>query len=138
MFHVSTLIPFTEGCAQQLERKRHLGNDIVVIVFQDGCGDTYLPSTITTHFQHILAVVQVEDGTGINGVPARYRVQFARKDGVPAHAPVLPGPPVFEEGSAFREFLLQKCTHSFPEYSSQVRCSLTEASSQWLMASAHH
>ena len=37
MFHVSTLLPFKEkGDNQQLERKRHIGNDIVAIVFQVG------------------------------------------------------------------------------------------------------
>ena len=34
MFHVSTLLPFTENDSQQLQRKRHIGNDIVAIVFQ--------------------------------------------------------------------------------------------------------
>lgn len=34
MFHVSTLLPFTPGDAQQLQRKRHIGNDIVAIIFQ--------------------------------------------------------------------------------------------------------
>lgn len=34
MFHVSTLLPFTTGDSQQLQRKRHIGNDIVAIVFQ--------------------------------------------------------------------------------------------------------
>ena len=36
MFHVATYIPFTPEDRQQVERKRHLGNDIVVIVFKDG------------------------------------------------------------------------------------------------------
>ncbi|KJE90553.1 hypothetical protein CAOG_08551 [Capsaspora owczarzaki ATCC 30864] len=35
MFHVSTLLPFAEGDKQQLERKRHIGNDICAIVFED-------------------------------------------------------------------------------------------------------
>ena len=34
MFHVSTLLPFTETDRQQLQRKRHVGNDIVAVVFQ--------------------------------------------------------------------------------------------------------
>lgn len=29
MFHVSTLLPFTEGDPQQLQRKRHIGNNII-------------------------------------------------------------------------------------------------------------
>jgi len=123
MYHVSTMLPYTEGCEQQLERKRHLGNDIVVIVFQDGLGETYVPETIRTHFQHILAVVQAEK-------PARgstrfrfvtqfaaiwticdvfvCRVQFARKDGVPSYGPALPHPATFESGEGFRQFLLSK------------------------------
>lgn len=34
MFHVSTLLPYTVGDLQQLQRKRHIGNDIVAIIFQ--------------------------------------------------------------------------------------------------------
>lgn len=33
-FHVSTMLPFTPNNRQQLLRKRHIGNDIVTIVFQ--------------------------------------------------------------------------------------------------------
>lgn len=36
MFHVSTLLKFTAGDEQQVERKRYLGNDVVVIIFRDG------------------------------------------------------------------------------------------------------
>lgn len=34
MFHVSTLLPFTPSNPQQLCRKRHIGNDMVTIIFQ--------------------------------------------------------------------------------------------------------
>lgn len=34
MFHVSTLLPFTPTNRKQLLRKRHIGNDIVTIIFQ--------------------------------------------------------------------------------------------------------
>lgn len=34
MFHVSTMLPFTPNNRQQLLRKRHIGNDIVTVVFQ--------------------------------------------------------------------------------------------------------
>ena len=36
MFHVSTLIPYYPKDEQQVERKRHIGNDIVVIIFKEG------------------------------------------------------------------------------------------------------
>lgn len=35
MFHVSTKLPFQPDDEQKVERKRHLGNDICVIVFND-------------------------------------------------------------------------------------------------------
>lgn len=51
MFHVSTLLPFFPLDAQQIERKRHLGNDIVLIIFMDG--DTpFDPSCISSDFNH--------------------------------------------------------------------------------------
>ena len=35
MYHVATLVPFSETDPQQLHRKRHINNDIVFIVFQE-------------------------------------------------------------------------------------------------------
>lgn len=50
MFHVSTLLPYSAVDAQQLERKRHIGNDIVTIVFQDEPGIRWSPMTISSQF----------------------------------------------------------------------------------------
>lgn len=33
MFHVSTMLPFTPNNKQQLARKRHIGNDMVLSIF---------------------------------------------------------------------------------------------------------
>lgn len=56
MFHVSTCLPHVSGDDQQLEKKRHIGNDVVVIVFQDG--DTPIaPSTIKSYFNHVFIIV---------------------------------------------------------------------------------
>ncbi|KAL3312059.1 GTPase-activating Rap/Ran-GAP domain-like protein 3, partial [Cichlidogyrus casuarinus] len=35
MFHVSTMLPHSGQSTQQIERKRHIGNDIVNIIFLD-------------------------------------------------------------------------------------------------------
>jgi RAP1 GTPase activating protein 1 len=37
MFHTATMLPFEEGedMIQQISRKRHLGNDIVIVLFQE-------------------------------------------------------------------------------------------------------
>ncbi|KAI3381224.1 hypothetical protein SNEBB_002701 [Seison nebaliae] len=39
MFHVSTYLPYHQHASVQLERKRHIGNDLVTIVFQDSIDD---------------------------------------------------------------------------------------------------
>lgn len=60
MFHVSTLLPYTESDPQQLQRKRHIGNDIVAIVFQES-NTPFSPDMIASHFLHAFIVVQVLD-----------------------------------------------------------------------------
>jgi hypothetical protein len=49
MFHVSTYLPYDDKNRQQLERKRHLGNDIVVLIFSDG-NTPYLANAIKSEF----------------------------------------------------------------------------------------
>ena len=49
MFHVSTLLPYYPRDEQQVERKRHLGNDIVVIVFVEP-GAQFDPTPMKTQF----------------------------------------------------------------------------------------
>lgn len=43
----------------QLQRKRHIGNDIVAIVFQDE-NTPFVPDMIASNFLHAYIVVQVE------------------------------------------------------------------------------
>jgi RAP1 GTPase activating protein 1 len=52
MFHVSTMIPHTPNDTQQVERKRHIGNDIVVIIFKEG-NTPFNPSLIRSHFNRM-------------------------------------------------------------------------------------
>ncbi|XP_073089455.1 rap1 GTPase-activating protein 1 isoform X20 [Manis javanica] len=65
MFHVSTKLPYTEGDTQQLQRKRHIGNDIVALVFQDE-NTPFVPDMIASNFLHAYVVVQAE-GRGPDG-----------------------------------------------------------------------
>lgn len=97
MFHVSTLLPFNEKDKQQLERKRHLGNDIVVIVFQD-TDEPFQLSSISSHQNHILAFVRPE-GDG-------YKFVCAVKQGVPIFIPEIPDPPMFGKDAVSRDFFL--------------------------------
>ncbi|XP_023312461.1 GTPase-activating Rap/Ran-GAP domain-like protein 3, partial [Anoplophora glabripennis] len=73
MFHVSTLLPYTENDPQQLQRKRHIGNDIVAIVFQEE-NTPFSPDMIASHFLHTFIVVQAIDPNSSN---TRYLEQYA-------------------------------------------------------------
>lgn len=48
----------TNFCMFQLQRKRHIGNDIVAIVFQDE-NTPFVPDMIASNFLHAYIVVQV-------------------------------------------------------------------------------
>jgi len=104
MFHVSTLLPFSENNPQQVDRKRHIGNDVVVIIFQDGPNGGFSPNSITSKFNHVYVIVQPEEPGSKN-----YKIAVASKDGVKHHGPALPPAPcVIPRGEQFKEFLLTK------------------------------
>ncbi|NWR08497.1 RPGP2 protein, partial [Paradoxornis webbianus] len=104
MFHVSTKLPFTEGDTQQLQRKRHIGNDIVAIIFQEE-NTPFVPDMIASNFLHAYIVVQVENPEADN---TTYKVSVTAREDVPSFGPPLPSPPVFQKSPEFREFLLTK------------------------------
>ncbi|KTF87183.1 hypothetical protein cypCar_00009175 [Cyprinus carpio] len=111
MFHVSTKLPYTEGDSQQLQRKRHIGNDIVAIVFQEE-NTPFVPDMIASNFLHAYVVVQVENACTDNVL---YKVSVTARDDVPFFGPALPDPAVFKKSPEFHEFLLTKLINA--EYS---------------------
>ncbi|XP_062872186.1 rap1 GTPase-activating protein 1 isoform X1 [Trichomycterus rosablanca] len=104
MFHVSTKLPYTEGDTQQLQRKRHIGNDIVAIVFQEE-NTPFVPDMIASNFLHAYIVVQVENACTENVL---YKVSVTARDDVPFFGPALPDPAVFRKGPELHEFLYTK------------------------------
>uniref|UniRef100_A0A1A8H5J5 RAP1 GTPase activating protein n=2 Tax=Nothobranchius korthausae TaxID=1143690 RepID=A0A1A8H5J5_9TELE len=104
MFHVSTKLPYTEGDTQQLQRKRHIGNDIVAIVFQEE-STPFVPDMIASNFLHAYIVVQVVNPCSDNIL---YKVSVTARDDVPFFGPALPNPAVFKKGCEFHEFLFTK------------------------------
>ncbi|XP_056158115.1 rap1 GTPase-activating protein 2-like, partial [Lampris incognitus] len=104
MFHVSTKLPFTEGDIQQLQRKRHIGNDIVAAVFQEEA-TPFVPDMIASNFLHAYVLVQVENPCTEN---TTYKVSVTAREDVPVFGPPLPNPAVFKKGPEFRDFLLTK------------------------------
>ncbi|XP_077076505.1 signal-induced proliferation-associated 1-like protein 1 isoform X2 [Siphateles boraxobius] len=105
MFHVSTMLPYTPNNKQQLLRKRHIGNDIVTIVFQEPGAKPFSPKNIRSHFQHVFVVVRVLNPCSEN---ACYSVAVARSRDVPAFGPPIPEDATFPKSTVFRDFLLAK------------------------------
>ncbi|XP_064484680.1 signal-induced proliferation-associated 1-like protein 2 [Ornithodoros turicata] len=105
MFHVSTLLPYTPSNKQQLLRKRHIGNDIVTIVFQEPDAQPFTPKNIRSHFQHVFIVVRAIDPCTEN---TRYSVAVSRSKEVPAFGPPIPDGPPFPKSKKFTEFILAK------------------------------
>ncbi|CAF5148913.1 unnamed protein product, partial [Rotaria magnacalcarata] len=77
MFHVSTLLPHSKIERQQVERKRHIGNDIVAIVFQEN-ETKFNPECIASQFLHVYLVV-----TPLNDDGTHFKVSVIRRDNVP-------------------------------------------------------
>ncbi|KAI4814513.1 hypothetical protein KUCAC02_003705 [Chaenocephalus aceratus] len=109
MFHVSTMLPYTSNNTQQLLRKRHVGNDIVTIVFQEPGALPFTPKTIRSHFQHVFIIIQVHEPCTDN---TYYRVAVTRSKDMPLFGPLFPKGARFPRSSAFRDFLLAKAVNA--------------------------
>lgn len=108
MFHVSTLLPYVADDPQQIERKKHLGNDVVIIVFQDEDAPPFQPSVMKSFFNHVFIVIRpIRVKQTI-----RYTVAVASKAGVGDHSPYVPEPAFFDLNADFRRFLYTKLVNA--------------------------
>ncbi|KAI7879201.1 uncharacterized protein EV154DRAFT_524673 [Mucor mucedo] len=104
-YHVSTLIPSRPGDKQQIQRKRHIGNDIVCIVFVQG-NQPFNPTAIKSQFLHVFIVVHREICNGVK----LWRVEIVSVKDVPTFGPNLPeNSAVFHNEKDLEQFLLAKC-----------------------------
>ena len=128
MFHVSTFLPKEPMGSQQLERKRHLGNDICVIIFHDG-KEPFNPTLIRSHFNCCFLIVRevLASTTTLPVSPLRapdlklyqepnpehpsfYQFAFAVRKDAPLRTmkPYVPSPPIFPNNRDSLLFLLVK------------------------------
>ncbi|XP_056023181.1 signal-induced proliferation-associated 1-like protein 1 isoform X3 [Ostrea edulis] len=105
MFHVSTMLPYTPNNTQQLLRKRHIGNDIVTIVFQEPGALPFTPKTVRSQFQHVFIIVRVHNPCTDN---VHYSIAVTRSKDVPPFGPHIPENAMFTRSDQFAEFLLAK------------------------------
>eukprot|EP01114_Cavostelium_apophysatum_P012785 TRINITY_DN2948_c0_g1_i1.p1 TRINITY_DN2948_c0_g1~~TRINITY_DN2948_c0_g1_i1.p1 ORF type:complete len:1028 (+),score=340.40 TRINITY_DN2948_c0_g1_i1:1417-4500(+) len=83
MFHVPTLMPSNPQDEQQIDKKRHVGNDYTHIVWSEHKRD-YKPTTISSNFNEAHIVVYPLP----NGL---FRVQIFRKERIAFFGPLLDG-----------------------------------------------
>jgi RAP1 GTPase activating protein 1 len=102
MFHVSTLLPHSKSERQQLERKRHIGNDIVAIVFQEN-ETIFNPECITSQFLHVYLVVTPVDNDG-----TLFKVSVIHRDSVPPFGPNFNHSTLFQCDQIFKQWILTK------------------------------
>lgn len=57
VFHVVTKMPTKPSDPQQIDKKRHVGNDYVHVVWSDNVAHEYDPGTITSHFNDVQVVI---------------------------------------------------------------------------------
>ncbi|EMD45665.1 Rap/Ran GTPase activating protein, putative [Entamoeba histolytica KU27] len=103
MFHVSTMLQHVEGDDQFLDKKRHIGNDVCVIIFKEG-NESVDISSFVSHFNHVFIVVHpvIIDSKEL------YEVVVVTKLTVKAFRPRFPESKYFQRDSTFRDLLLQK------------------------------
>lgn len=90
--HCAQWAPLWLGCEDlwpcaQLQRKRHIGNDIVAVVFQDE-NTPFVPDMIASNFLHAYVVVQAE-GRGPDGPFYKVGDLGASQGHQPQHGPLL-------------------------------------------------
>ncbi|RGB33140.1 hypothetical protein C1646_762081 [Rhizophagus diaphanus] len=100
MYHVSTMLPYEKSNRYQITRKRHIGNDIVCIIFQDE-PKPFSPYAIRSQFLHVYVIV-----SPVKRKVDSYHVEVVSKNGVPYFGPPLPNPPVFDDPISLKKFLV--------------------------------
>ncbi|CAF4043900.1 unnamed protein product [Rotaria sp. Silwood2] len=115
MFHVSTLLPYTHNDTIQIQRKRHIGNDIVAIIFQEE-NTPFHPSMIKSNFLHVFLVVQPAQ---ILSRPC-YKIMLIARDDIENFPPHLPKNIVYvRTAEQLKPFILSKLINA--EYAA-YRC----------------
>eukprot|EP00009_Paramoeba_aestuarina_P000725 CAMPEP_0201510254 /NCGR_PEP_ID=MMETSP0161_2-20130828/3022_1 /ASSEMBLY_ACC=CAM_ASM_000251 /TAXON_ID=180227 /ORGANISM="Neoparamoeba aestuarina, Strain SoJaBio B1-5/56/2" /LENGTH=424 /DNA_ID=CAMNT_0047905401 /DNA_START=117 /DNA_END=1391 /DNA_ORIENTATION=- len=109
MYHVATRLPHDPQDQQQIARKKHIGNDVVVFIFMMG-REPFDPSTFVSEFNHVFIAVTKEEMPGCEG--GGYRVNVVSRGGIHSISPPLPDPPILPINPKISEFLVVKAINS--------------------------
>jgi len=109
MFHVSTMLPHEENDPQKLQKKRHIGNDIVCVAFIESDDTLFWPGCIKSYFLHTFIAVQTSPKPLKEGEKRKYSVSCVCRNEVQyAFRPYLIEQDEFYKSDYFREWLLVK------------------------------
>ncbi|CAK4523009.1 unnamed protein product [Aphanomyces euteiches] len=87
IFHVVTMMPTKESDPQQIDKKRHVGNDYVHIVWSDNFR-AYNQTTITSNFNFVQVVIYPLKHPSYDGL---YLIEILTKPNVPLFGPLMTG-----------------------------------------------
>ncbi|GAN03978.1 hypothetical protein MAM1_0052d03434 [Mucor ambiguus] len=103
MYHVAPLMPSQKNDKQQVLRKKHIGNDIVCIIFLEG-SQTFNPKAIRSQFLHVYIIIRPE----VVNDKKCWRVEVLTKSNVGEFGPPIPSPPLLYDDDTLKEFLTLK------------------------------
>ena len=108
MFHVGPLLPHIDvPDAQQTEKKRHIGNDIVVVIFMEGgFGDALDIDSFKSQFNTVFILVAPHRTA--ESVVIGYSMLVVMDGQVKPFGPQIPRRYTFDDLEYFRDFLLCK------------------------------
>jgi len=101
MFHVAALLPSNSSEKQQLERKRFVANDFVLIIFKEDQNPLNI-STLASNTNQVVIVIEPTTDS------STYVVSVCARLSVPRFGPHIMIPPVFAAKSKLAEWLLVK------------------------------
>ena len=109
VFHVAPYLPFMETNDQQLDKKRHIGNDVVIMIFKEynGTPEPIDIESFKTQFNHCFIVVGFD--VSQNNTPENYEYSInicCKKDVAPV-APFITTDK-YQHNQLFSQFLISK------------------------------
>ncbi|KAJ6248525.1 tuberin [Anaeramoeba flamelloides] len=109
VFHTITRMPNSETNVQQIHKKKHVGNDIVQIVWCENIEQDYDPTTITSKFNHAHIVIYPLP----NGL---FRIQIFMKESVKFFGPLLTGMIISKKDLPYLARTTAMCAYRYVRY----------------------
>jgi len=110
MWHICPYMNLSTTNKQQVERKRHIGNDVCIVIFDEG-HTPIDPSILTSKFIHVIMVVRKRLDL-CSGDKVFYEFAVVSKEGTGEHHPLLPKSRIFEKSAQLKDFIYTKMVNA--------------------------